>query len=207
MAKYLSEADWKTVTQKHKVKDTTLQMALAAYAKVSLDKVAERQKAIAQILKAAASLKKAKECMAQPEVLKYLGEVIKAAEVEKKQIDIDVQAAAAKTPAPPPKPDPKMLDEVFHVGMNDGQVGTPSRGRLFEKAPDFKKKYDDGYAMGQKVAERIRAKGPQPRQTSMGPISKEDAERNMEYTRRKQSRKEFVQYLNQWWKTRLPEDL
>ena len=41
----------------------------------------------------------------------------------------------------------------------------------------------------------------------MKAISKEDEDRYKAYARRKQARKEFIQYLNEWWGTRLPEDL
>jgi hypothetical protein len=41
----------------------------------------------------------------------------------------------------------------------------------------------------------------------MGPISKEQVERNEQYTRDRARRKEFIQYLNEQWGTVLPEDM
>src|SRR5688500_11081775 len=93
--KFLTESGWKGLGQKFKVKDTSLQQALAAYEKLADEKHAERLKALAQVSQIAGNLKKAKECMAQPEVVKYLTEVVKAAEAERKQ----VEAAAAKAAA------------------------------------------------------------------------------------------------------------
>jgi hypothetical protein len=215
MSKYLTERDWKVLTQKYKIKDSSLQTTLAAYEKLADNNYPERIKALTQVSQLAGNLKKAKECMAQSEVVKYLTEVVKAADAERKQVEAAQEkaaadakaAAAAKAAATPPKPDPKMLEEVYRIGENDALNGKPSRSRLFAKAPDFQKKYDEGYSWGMTVAAKIQAKGPQPPQTSMGPISKEDADRAKEYAKRKQARKEFIQYLNQWWSTRLPEDL
>ncbi|MCI0685015.1 MAG: hypothetical protein L0Y71_23200 [Gemmataceae bacterium] len=108
---------------------------------------------------------------------------------------------------PPPKPDPKMLEQASSIGYQDGVQQKQSRMLLFANAPEFQKRYEEGYARGWRIAELHRAKGPQPEPDVMKPISQTEAERSKEYTRRKQARKEFIKYLNKWWKTRLPEDL
>ena len=218
MNKFLTESGWKAILQKFKIKDNGLQGALAGYEKLAEDKYPERLKALAQVIQLAGNLKKSKECMSQPDVVKYLAEVVKAAEAERKSVEAaaakakaaaDAKVAAdAKAEATPPKPDPKMLEEVFQMGHHDGLDGVPSRSQLFAKVPDFQKKYDEGYKLGVKVAKMNRDRPPPPSNAPvMKPISKGEWDRSVEYTKRKQARKQFIQYLNKWWGTRLPEDL
>ena len=86
-------------------------------------------------------------------------------------------------------------------------MGRRASAPLFAKAPAFQKKYDEGYGWGKTIYGKILAKGPQEPQTSMGPISEEQEKRDKEYTRRRQARKEFIQYMNDQWSTVLPEDM
>jgi hypothetical protein len=85
MNKFLVEGNWKSVAQKHKVKDTTLQQALASFAKVGTEKFEEKLKALERLEQLSNALKKSKDVMVNGEVGKYLAEVIKAVEAEKKQ--------------------------------------------------------------------------------------------------------------------------
>jgi hypothetical protein len=219
MNKFLMESGWKALTQKFKLKDTTLQQALAAYAKLEEEKYVDRVKALEHITQVANTVKKTKEVLALGDVGKYVAEVVKADEAETKLVKAAaVQAgiegtkkAAEMTKAAiaalPPKADPKMLETVYQIGVNDGENEEKSVRSLFAKAPAFQKKYDEGYQWGAMIAEKIRAKGPQEPQTSMGPISEEQEKRDNEYTRRRAARKEFIQYMNDQWSTVLPEDM
>jgi len=224
MNKYLTESGWKTVVQKAAVqkaiiKDTTLQQALAAYAKIAEEKYADRHKALEHVGLVVNTLKKSKEVLPYKDVENYLSEVVKAEEAEKKLVDaaaIEKGIAATKAAAEatkaaiaaiPPKPDPKMLEVVYQIGVNDGENEEKSSRNFFAKAPAFQKKYDEGYQWGAMIAAKIRAKGPQEPQASYHDISPEQEKRDQEYTRRRQSRKEFIQYMNDQWSTVLPEDM
>jgi hypothetical protein len=204
-AKLLTEKGWADVAKKFKISDTNLQKALAAYEKIADDNHNDRLKAINEVLKVIGNVKKVKEVAMCKEATKYLNEVLGAAALKQKELleaikkTLEAKAAAAK-PASPPKPDPNMLLDALQAGLEDGFNGVPSRRKLFAKAPPFQAKYDQGYDKGLEN----RAKGPQ---TSMKPISKEDWDKSVQYTKRKKLRKEFIQYLNQWWDTRLPENM
>jgi hypothetical protein len=176
----------------------------------------ERLKVLSTINKLASDLKRAKDVAGQPEAVKYLTNVISAAEGDRKYVQ-EYQEDAAKTAATEKaavekaaeaqlKVDRKMLEIVESIGYNDGLNRKSSRSRLFAKAPQLQKQYEKGYEFGKGVAQRISERPATP-QTSMGPISKEDEERAKEYTRRKQARKEFIQYLNDQWGFVLPEDM
>lgn len=207
--KALTESGWKAIIQKHKVKDNGLQKALAEYSKIAEEKYPERLKALGEVSQLAGNLKRSKACMSQAEVVKYLGEILKAVEAEEREIetasakaaaDAKKAAASAKQEEAPPKPDPQILQAVFEAGLEDGFDALPSKAGLFAKAPPYKAEYERGYRFGV----QNRQKGPQ---TSMSPISEADRKKSIDYTKRKKARKEFIQYLNKWWKTRLPEDL
>ena len=84
--KLLTEDGWKAVALKAKLKDNSLQRALSVYEKLPGDKYADRLKAIATVSQVATALKKAKEVVAAPDVLKYLTNVLAAAQLEEREI-------------------------------------------------------------------------------------------------------------------------
>jgi hypothetical protein len=96
--KLLTESGWKAVLQKAKIKDNGLQRALAAYEKVDEDEHDDCLKAIASVSQLAGALKKAKEVAAVPTAVKYLSELIGAADAEQREI-AKAKAAAEKAAA------------------------------------------------------------------------------------------------------------
>jgi hypothetical protein len=96
--KLLTESGWKAVLQKAKVKDNGLQRALAAYEKLEEDEHDDRLKAIASVSQLASALKKAKDVAAIPAAVKYLADLISAAESEQRDI-AKAKAAAEKMEA------------------------------------------------------------------------------------------------------------
>ncbi len=162
-------------------------------------------------------LLKAKEVAANKDVTKYLKDVDAACHSEDVAISKGVAEAkehekkgaadAAAKAAAQAHPDPKMLSAVFNLGWEDGMNGRSSRSNLFAKAPPFQKQYNEGFSGGSMAADSLRRKGPQPQGPSMGPITKEQEERDKQYTRDRARRKEFIQYLNEQWGTVLPEDM
>lgn len=95
-AKLLTEAGWKTVVQKFKVKDNGLQRALSTYERLADDKYEDRLKGAAAVSQLAANLKRAKEVVTLPLVVKYLTDVVTAAETDRRQIT-NAKALAEKT--------------------------------------------------------------------------------------------------------------
>jgi hypothetical protein len=96
--KLLTENGWKTMVQKFKVKDNGLQKALSVYEKLADDKVEERLKAIAAVTQLANVLKKAKEVAPLPDAVKYLTNLLAAAQTVPGEIN-KAKALAAKTEA------------------------------------------------------------------------------------------------------------
>jgi hypothetical protein len=78
--KQLSDAGWKDVATKNKVKDNGLLKLLGDLKKVGDDQHDEALKALDEVLKLAAQLKKDKSVAAAPAVVKYIGEMAGAAE-------------------------------------------------------------------------------------------------------------------------------
>jgi hypothetical protein len=224
MSVALTEAGWKTVASKFKIKDNGLDKALSDYQKLPLDHAPKlgydkflevsdkRSKALKEVQRLAASLLKEKPVAANKDVTKYLKDLDAACVSEEKVLakDIaDVQAEvkknekdAADREEARKHPDPKMLEVFYHLGYNDGRSLKSNQGRLFANAPPFQAKYNEGYNDGRKIQFVPANQGP-----SMSPISKEDEERSKQYTKDKARRKEFVKYLNEWWGTVLPEDM
>lgn len=91
----LSANGWKGIATKNKLKDNGLQKALAAYENLEDKQHDARLKAIASVAQLAATLKKAKEITSLPEVVKYLANVVGAAEAEKGEI-VKTKAIADK---------------------------------------------------------------------------------------------------------------
>jgi len=92
--KELNDAAWKNLAQKNKIKDNGLQKALATYADLEEEDHEQRLKCVASILQLASNLKKAKEVAANSEVVKYLANVISAADSEKAVVTKEAAAAA-----------------------------------------------------------------------------------------------------------------
>jgi hypothetical protein len=82
----LSANGWKGIATKNKLKDNGLQKALAAYENLEDGQHDARFKAITSVAQFAATLKKAKEISNLPDVVKYLANVVGAAEAEKGEI-------------------------------------------------------------------------------------------------------------------------
>jgi len=97
-AKLLTENAWKTVAQKSKIKDCGLQRALSAYESVDDDKPAEKLKVLAVVVQVVATQKKAKDAAAVPEVVKYLTNVLAAAQVRQREL-AQTKVAADKAEA------------------------------------------------------------------------------------------------------------
>ncbi len=213
--KFLTSKPWAELAKKHGITAPNLAKALTAYEKVAnvygKEPLVERLKQLDVIMKCAVDLKKFPEVAKLKDVIKYLDEMYKTADADKKyvkeyQADAAEKEAAEKKakeaakPKPPPKPDSEMLLEAMDLGVADGFDNLPTRRSLFAKAKPFQDKYDSGYKNGQE----IKARGPQ---TSMKKISKEDWDKSVKYTQRKKLRKEFIKYLNEQWSTVLPEDM
>jgi hypothetical protein len=219
MNKYLVESNWTALLKKYpKIKDDTVRKALSGYSVPAESKYDVRIEFIGNVIKAAGDLKKAKDVAAVPELVKYLAEMVKAAEAEKKQIEADKKAAEAKAAAdakktedqakkPTPKPTPKMLEEAYFSGWNDGLVGK-NRSSLLAKVPELQKKYNEGHGIGADIAEKERKDGwKRPQAPTISQGTKDQIKDAKEAERRKKLRKEFVQYMNEWWGTVLPEDM
>ena len=94
----LDPKNWKALATKFKIKDNGLEKALISFEKVSEDAHDEALKAVGAVSQMASTLKKTKEVMAVPAVLKHLGDLIGAAEAKKNEITKH-KAAAAKADA------------------------------------------------------------------------------------------------------------
>src|SRR6266542_5743786 len=94
----LTEDGWKAVALKFKVKDRDLQRALSVYEFIDENEYQDRLKEIANISRLAAALKKSKEIIPLPAVVKYLADVVSAAESEQREIN-KAKALAEKTEA------------------------------------------------------------------------------------------------------------
>jgi hypothetical protein len=94
----LDPKNWKTLATKFKVKDNGLEKALNSFEKIADDAHDEALKAVAAVTQMAVTLKKTREVMAAPPILKHLGDLINAAEAKKNEI-IKSKAAAGKAEA------------------------------------------------------------------------------------------------------------
>lgn len=91
--KLLTEDRWKAVAQKYKVKDKDLQRALCVYETLDDEEYDDRLKELANLNRLASNLKKSKEIAAQPEVVKYLTDLLNTLQV----VFRDVTKAKATT--------------------------------------------------------------------------------------------------------------
>src|SRR5258706_2440238 len=82
----LTEAGWKKIAVQFKIKDNGLQRALANYDKLGDDEHDACLKGIASVNQLAAGLKKAKDVAAVPAALKYLTDLLNAAEAEAREV-------------------------------------------------------------------------------------------------------------------------
>jgi hypothetical protein len=103
MAAKLTENDWKTNSAKCKIKSPALQKAIADYEKLDDEESHdELLDAIADIKNEALELKKAKDVTANPAAVKYVAEIIAAAEAEHREVTKDkteAEKAAKKVTA------------------------------------------------------------------------------------------------------------
>jgi hypothetical protein len=175
MSVALTEAAWKTVATKFKIKDNGLGKALSDYQKIPTDgapKVGndkylefsdKRIKALKEVQRLDGALSKAKEVAANKDVGKYLKDLDTAcvaeeqatskqvAEVQdrvKKEKDDDAALEKAMK-----NPDSKMLKIVFDIGYDDGYKGERNVSGLFAKSPPLLSKYVEGYNRGKKAAD------------------------------------------------------
>jgi len=152
--KLLTEAPWRTIAQKFKVKDNGLQKALAAYEKLDAKKHDDRLKALDSIIKLANDLKKVKEVAALAEVVQCLTDIAAAAVAEKavvaKEKAAAATAAAAASKLPPLQPGDALAvsgksyvifaDEVREGGTCAWRGRNPGNIRLGEKYSAIKGK-------------------------------------------------------------------
>jgi hypothetical protein len=85
-SKFLSDSGWKDVAAKNKVKDNGLLKELADYKRLGDDKHDDLLQSLDQIVKLATQLKKAKDVAAASGAAKYVGDVIDAAETERRAV-------------------------------------------------------------------------------------------------------------------------
>jgi hypothetical protein len=136
----LTEAGWKAVALKYKIKDNGLQKALADYEKLPLDgapligyakfiEVSEkRDKALKEVQRLVGLLLKAKEVADNKDATKYLKDVDAACHSEdlaisKEIAEVKEQEKKAAAAAAKAHPDPKMLSTAFNIGLDDGLNG------------------------------------------------------------------------------------
>ena len=79
--KLLTEDRWKAVAQKFKVKDKELQKALCVYEFIDEQEYDDRLKELANLNRLAAGLKKSKDIVSQPEVMKYLTDLLNTVQI------------------------------------------------------------------------------------------------------------------------------
>ena len=92
--KLLTEAGWKSIAAKFKVKDNGLLRALAIYEKLDEKDLNGRLKAVGPVSQLATGLKKVKEVAALEDVADYLAGVAAGAESEKTEINKAIAIAA-----------------------------------------------------------------------------------------------------------------
>jgi len=225
----LTEAGWKAVATKFKIKDNGLDKALTDYqklpadgpAKVGYDKYLDlsdkRTKSLKEVQRFAGALLKTKEAAANKDVAKYLKDLDAAcvseeqatakgmAEVQTQVKKNDQEAKAREDFLK--HPDPKNLKIVYDIGYNDGATGDKNLSQYFAKWPPYQAKYIEGYRDGQQKVKLAVGAGAGNQGPSMSSVSKEEVERAKQYAADKARRKAFIQYLNEWWNTTLPEDM
>jgi hypothetical protein len=84
--KLLTEKGWKEIAQKFKIKDNGLQDQLAQYEDLEDDQQDDCLKAITSVSKTATDLKRDKDVAALPVVVKYLTNLVNAAQAEQRDL-------------------------------------------------------------------------------------------------------------------------
>jgi hypothetical protein len=130
---------WKSVMQKHQIKDTGLLKALGTYFKVQGKDPAETIKALDTIRKTAATLGRDKEVAAKPEAMKVLTAIEAAVEPAKKeaaaaakQAQADAKGGGNEKPV-----DLSKLKSLLAVGKRLGQAGKQAQTEAL-KDPQMK---------------------------------------------------------------------
>jgi len=95
-SKFLSDAGWKDIASKNKIKDNGLLKALADHKRLDPDKHDQALDSLDEIIKLAAQLKKAKDVVAASAALKYIGELTNAAEGDRRAA-VKAKADAGKS--------------------------------------------------------------------------------------------------------------
>jgi len=85
-SKFLSDSGWKDVASKNKIKDNGLLKVLAEHKRLDEDKHEAVLKSLDEIVKLATQLKKAKDAGAVSRVIKYVSELIDAAEADRRAV-------------------------------------------------------------------------------------------------------------------------
>ena len=83
-SKFLSDSGWKDVASKNKIKDNGLLKVLADHKRLDEEKHDAVLKSLDEIVKLATQMKKAKDAAAVSSVAKYVGELIEAAEADRR---------------------------------------------------------------------------------------------------------------------------
>jgi peptidoglycan hydrolase-like protein with peptidoglycan-binding domain len=96
--KVLTQNAWKNISLKFKVKEPDLQKALAEYDRLKDDEHDDLLACAAEIKKLALEFKKSKEAAANAALVKYLAEMVSAAEAEQREVGKD-KAESAKDDA------------------------------------------------------------------------------------------------------------
>src|SRR5882724_2752288 len=116
MSAKLTENDWKMNSAKCKIKNVELQDLLADYDDIGDDEHEELLDKIAEIKELALDLKRSKEISGNPAAVKYVSEIVTAAEAEHREVTKDKAEAekeAKKSNVAANKPD----------DTNDGEDG------------------------------------------------------------------------------------
>src|SRR6185369_9936883 len=119
--KHLTEAPWKAVILKYKIKDTALQKALQGYVKIGPSNPAQALESLEEIALHTTKLKKANQAVA--DVADYLDELLKEVTKTKR-----VLAAAVQPEEPELKP--KQPKTAQPDGPKDGADNDGFKGRL-----------------------------------------------------------------------------
>ena len=77
--KLLTEAGWKAIVAKFKIKDNGLQKMLFLYENIDDEEFVDNMRGLNAVIKSANDLKKVKEVAANKDVMKYLTDMVNAA--------------------------------------------------------------------------------------------------------------------------------
>jgi hypothetical protein len=125
MSAKLTENDWKTNSTRCKIKNLELQGLLADYDDLEDDEHDELLDKIAEIKALALELKRSKEISGNPAAVKYVGEIVTAAEAEHREVTkdkVEAEKAAKKSSVAANKADASGNGEDELVGK-DSPVG------------------------------------------------------------------------------------